>query len=308
MRVLVTGAGGFIGSHVCDHLVSRGDDVVGLGLSDSNVKHLLDKSNFQFIGRDVTEDTNHYNKYDVVIHLAGQLLRESAHADYIKVNTLGIQRIIDACASSGTKNFVYASSASVYDVSGKSPLTEESCLSPCDRPSNTYAASKRAGELIGSAAVSLKGINFTSLRLFTVYGPRQKENLSVSKFTRLVSSKHPVPLYGLSSRDFIYIDDVVDAISLAINDIGRTEIPFQIFNVGTGVASLLSRVVQLIAQEFRMAPIVSMQPLSKGEALDRTADTYNIEAILGFKAKVSLEEGVRKYINWWKQNETERTY
>lgn len=303
MRVLVTGASGFIGSHVCERLVERGDYVVGIGLRGFD--RTLKDDRFRYVIGDVTNSWSIQLALDrfpepceAVIHLAGQLLREESNStDFIKVNALGLQRVIDECVSRGTKRFVFASSASVYDVDGKLPYKERSCESPCERPGTTYAASKRSGELIGAAAVSLGEIDFTSLRMFTVYGPRQREHLSVAKFTKLIAAGEPVPLFGSGSRDYIHVDDVVDAI-VSVLDL-PIQPAFRVYNVGTGVSTSLDDLVHLISKAVGKPAEIIREERHLGNAINTQAYIYKAKTDLAFEAKIGIEEGIRRYVDWW---------
>ena len=234
MRIVVTGAAGFIGSHLSERLCARGDEVVGLDNFDpfypratktQNLARLQTNAAFSFVEGDIRDAAALERAFgparpDVVVHLAalaGVRPSLAEPARYADVNLVGTQRVIDAARAAGTRRFVFASSSSVYGLDSEPPFKESD---PCLKPLSPYASTKRAAELLLFAAHHLYALDVTCLRFFTVYGPRQRPDLAIHKFGRLIAADQPIPLFGdgSSSRDYTFIDDIVDGVVASIDE------------------------------------------------------------------------------------------
>lgn len=313
MRVLVTGAAGFIGSHLCEHLCARGDEVVGVdnfdpfyprATKEQNLARLRTVAAFAFVEGDVREAAAMAAAFgrarpDVVVHLAalaGVRPSLAEPARYADVNLVGTQRVIDAARAAGVPRFVFASSSSVYGLDSQPPFKESD---PCLKPLSPYASTKRAGELMLFAAHHLYALDVTCLRFFTVYGPRQRPDLAIHKFGRLIAAGQPIPLFGdgSNSRDYTFIDDIVDGVVAAIDE--RVTAPgCRTYNLGGSRTTTLLGLVDLLSQALGKKPIVEWQPEQPGDMKRTLADLTLSGRALGYAPKISIEEGITRFVTW----------
>jgi UDP-glucuronate 4-epimerase len=319
MRVFLTGAAGFIASHLAERLCGRGDAVVGLDNFDPFYGRNQKEQNlrgvaahaagrFSFVEGDIRsaaalDEAMALGKPDLVIHLAGlagvrpSLVEPARYAD---VNLTGTQRVFDACVRHGVKRIVFASSSSVYGRGSQSPFKEsELCLQPL----SPYAATKRAGELLGFTAHHLHGFSVTSLRFFTVYGPRQRPDLAIAAFTRRIAAGEPIQLFGdgSTSRDYTWIDDIVDGCLASADQVATDREPvFRIYNLGgTGVTSL-KQLVELLTQALGRPATIEWLPFQPGDMPHTRADIALAAHDLGYHPKVSIDEGIKRYVDWFR--------
>src|SRR5262245_4272578 len=257
MRILLTGMAGFIGSHLTQRLLARGDTVVGLDcfeetlypapLHQRNLDEVGSHANLSFVRGDFLDEAlvarlfQERGPFDVVVHLgalAGVRPSIQQPKRYQRVNIEGTLNLLEACRSSGLKRFVFASSSSVYGSRSEVPFRE---TDPCDVPASPYAATKRMGEILCANYAELFGIATTALRFFTVYGPRQRPEMAIHKFARLIADGKPVPMFGDGStaRDYTYIDDIVDGVIAATDRCGTH--PFRVYNLGGSRTTTLSK-------------------------------------------------------------------
>jgi UDP-glucuronate 4-epimerase len=315
VNVLLTGGAGFIGSHVADRLAVRGDRVVIVDSFDAfydpevkrrNIAPALATGNVSLIECDICDRTGLERAtkgidFDAVVHLAARAgVRPSLERplDYIRTNVEGTQSVLELARSRGVRPFVMGSSSSVYGDSTPVPFRENASA---DAPISPYAATKRAAELICHAHAHLHGASIACLRLFTVYGPRQRPDLAIHKFAKLMLRNEEIPLYGDGSteRDYTYIDDIVDGIERAL-DWSMREPPgtFEIFNLGESVTTPLSRLIDLIGAELDVTPRIHWLPNQPGD-VDRTfADVSRAREILGYDPRTSMEEGIHSFVEW----------
>jgi UDP-glucuronate 4-epimerase len=320
MKVVVTGAAGFIGSHLCQRLLARGDRVVGLDNFDAfyprpvkerNLVPARGHSGFSLVEGDVRDDAAVERALaaagsgvDAVVHLAAlagvrpSLVQSERFYD---VNVMGSLRLFAAAARANCRRIVFASSSSVYGQDSQIPFREQD---PCARPLSPYAATKRAGELMAFHHHHLCDAAVTCLRFFTVYGPRQRPDLAIHKFTRAVAAGQPIELYGDggTARDYTFIDDIVDGVVSAIDRQAMAAQPaFRIYNLGGSHTTTLARLVELIAAAVGREPRIVRKPEQPGDMKQTLADLALSSRELGFAPKVAIEDGIARFVDWFRQ-------
>jgi UDP-glucuronate 4-epimerase len=317
MRVLLTGAAGFIGSHLAERLSARGDQVIGFDNFDAfypraikqrNLAALSGRPGFTFIEGDITSAGElqiafEASQPDVVVHLAALAgVRPSIAAPlrYGEVNVMGTMRVIDACAAHGVGRVVFASSSSVYGVDSAVPFRESD---PCGHPASPYASTKRSGELMAFVAHHLQSLDVTCLRFFTVYGPRQRPDLAIHKFTRLIDAGQAIELYGdgSTSRDYTWIDDIIDGVVASIDEQARGgPAAYRIYNLGGSRTTTLLRLVELISDALGKKPVIDWRPEQPGDMRRTLADVTLSGAALGYAPKVSIDDGIPRFVRWFR--------
>lgn len=316
MKVLLTGAAGFIGSHLARRLLDRGDAIVGLDnldetlypatLHERNLANLLPHERFTLVRGDFTDRATvdkifDEHSFDVVVHLgalAGVRPSIQQPLRYEKVNNEGTLHLLEAMRAHGPKRFVFASSSSVYGSYSTVPFKESD---PADRPASPYAATKRCGELFCSNYADLFGIASIALRFFTVYGPRQRPEMAIAKFARLISDGKPVPLFGDGStaRDYTYIDDILDGVIASIDRVGTPDRPlYRVYNLGGSRTTTLAALVALIEKNLDKKAIIDRQPDQPGDVPITYADVSLATAELDYAPKIPIEEGIARYCAW----------
>ncbi|MGB8296092.1 MAG: SDR family NAD(P)-dependent oxidoreductase [Polyangia bacterium] len=318
MEILVTGAAGFIGSHLCERLVARGDRVTGFdnfdpfyprAVKERNLAGLRRNPAFRLIEGDLTDPQDIVSaldaagKVDAVVHLAalaGVRPSISNPQRYWAVNVTGTLHLFSACRARGIKRFVFGSSSSVYGKDSQVPFCESD---PCTRPLSPYAATKRAGEMLAFTEHHLYGPSITCLRFFTVYGPRQRPDLAIHKFTRQIAGDQPVELFGdgTTSRDYTWIDDILDGVLAAIEQQAQNTAPaFRIYNLGGAHPTSLKALVDRIAAALEKSPRIDWQPEQPGDMPHTLADVELSQSELGYAPKVSLAQGIPRFVAWWR--------
>jgi len=316
-RVLVTGAAGFIGSHLCEALVGAGHDVVGIDnfdafypreIKEGNLQGLRHEARFQFFDADLRHDELPLGGVEAVIHLAGRPgVRPSLEdpAGYMDVNVTATARLLDIAHRAKVARIVFGSSSSVYGENTPAPFAEDA---PADAPISPYAATKRAGELLCRAFSHLYGMRIACLRFFTVYGPRQRPDLAIHRFTERISGGRPVAMHGdgSSERDYTYISDCVDGIvaALAWTERARPEAPdgWRVFNIGGGSRVRLDRLIALIGAGLGRQPKVERRPDQPGDVPLTAADLTRSGRELSYRPQVPIEEGIRHFIRWYEES------
>ncbi len=308
--ILVTGGAGFIGSHLVDRLLARGQSVVCLdnfndyydpAIKRSNVSRHLKSPGYALVEGDIRDRALvakifSDNDISAVVHLAARAgVRPSLQRPelYYDVNVAGTVNLLEACAKAGVKKFVFASSSSVYGNNKKVPFSE---ADPVDHPISPYAATKKAGELACYTTHHLHGIDTVCLRFFTAYGPRQRPEMAIRKFVALIEAGKPLPLFGdgSTSRDYTYIDDIIDGVVAALD----TRMGFEVINLGNSDPIDLKGLVALIEDALGKKAAVDRQPMQPGD-VDRTfADISNARRLLGYAPKVPLAEGIARFVRW----------
>ena len=314
MKILVTGGAGFIGSHTVERLLRTGAGEVAVldsfndyynpaikrfnlrGVADRVTVHEGDLTDAAFV-RGVFEQ----GRFDAVIHLAARAgVRPSIEQPelYLDTNIKGTFHLLEAARRTGCRQFVFASSSSVYGVNKKVPFSEED---PILQTISPYAMTKMAGEQMCSNYSHLYGLRTVCLRFFTVYGPRQRPDLAISKFTRLIEDGQPIDKYGEghTARDYTFIDDIVDGIVGALN-YGSGPL-CDIFNLGGSQTVTLNELIAAVEAAVGKKAVIRQLPEQPGDVPLTSADVGKAVRLLGFRPTVAIEQGVPQYVNWFRQ-------
>jgi UDP-glucuronate 4-epimerase len=312
MNILITGAAGFIGFHLTLYLKSRKDKVLGLdnfnSYYDLNLKlsreKILKENDIEIIHADITDKElikKLITKRSIthVIHLAAQAgVRNSLLKpdDYIASNLEGFISLLEACRPSPHIKIIYASSSSVYGKNTKIPF---STSDRTDTPTNLYGATKKANELIAHSYHHLFNMPLIGLRYFTAYGPWGRPDMAYYKFTDSIINDLPIDVYGYGNmkRDFTYIDDIVSGTVAALD----SDIDFDIFNLGNSHPIKILDFISLLEKLLNKKAIINLLPIQKGEVIETYADIDKSKELLKFSPKISLEEGLNKFIKWYKE-------
>ena len=309
-RWVVTGAAGFIGSHVCDRLVSRGDEVVGIdnfdpfyprAIKERNLAGVAGAPGFRLLELDCGAADIPWDGVDGLLHLAAKAGVRPSLDDppaYATANVTATARVLDGARRAGVTRVVLASSSSVYGNGTPAPFREDAVA---DTPISPYAASKRGAELMARAFGHLYAMRIACVRYFTAYGPRQRPDLAVHRFTRLLASGQPIRMFGDGSteRDYTFISDVVDGTLAALDWTGRAAAEARVFNLGGGERVRLDRLVALIARALGVPPRVERAPAQPGDVDLTAADLTRSAAELGYRPRVGIEDGIRQFVTWY---------
>ncbi|HEX7181001.1 MAG TPA: NAD-dependent epimerase/dehydratase family protein [Thermoanaerobaculia bacterium] len=312
MHILVTGGAGFIGSHLTRRLLARGDRVTVLddfndfydpARKRDNVAPLLGRPDYQLVEGDIRDEPLvdrlfAEGRFDAVVHLAARAgVRPSLQEPilYEDVNCIGTLRLLEAARRHGPKIFLFGSSSSVYGINEKVPFSENDEV---NQPISPYATTKRAGELLCYNYHHLYGFRTACLRFFTVYGPGQRPEMAIHKFTDLLWRGQPVPMYGdgESRRDYTYVDDIVDGLVSTL-DLAPG---FEILNLGGADTTSLRDLVHWIAAELAVEPRIEYLPAQPGDVPITYADVSKAARLLGYSPKVPIREGLRRFVSWYR--------
>ena len=333
MKVLVTGAAGFIGSHVSLYLLERGDEVVGLdNLNDYyDVNLKLDRLkrvenhpkafNFSFVKMSVEDRDGmaalfEEHKFDKVVHLAAQAgvrySLENPHA-YIDANIVGFMNILEGCRHNQVKHLVYASSSSVYGANESMPFSVHDNV---DHPVSLYAASKKANELMAHTYSHLYNLPTTGLRFFTVYGPWGRPDMALFLFTKAILNGDPIKVfnYGNHRRDFTYIDDIVEGIIRTLDhtaqsnpdwsgespDPGTSKAPWRVYNIGAQTPVQLLDYISTLEEKLGKTAEKELLPLQMGDVPDTYADVEALVNDVDYRPKTNIQEGIGNFVAWYK--------
>jgi UDP-glucuronate 4-epimerase len=305
VKVLLTGGAGFIGSHLLDRLLARGDDVAVIDdfnpFYDPNVKRKnLPRGEFRLYERDVRSCSDLVLKEspDAVIHLAARAGVRQSLANpllYESVNVLGTLELLEACRQTGTRKFIFASSSSVYGNSPVPSLESDESLDPV----SPYGVSKLVGERYVKLYAKLYGINCTCLRFFTVYGPRQRPDMAIHQFTSAIVSGNPIQMFGDGSteRDYTYVTDIVQGI------LGALDRPdgFAVYNLGNSQTVKLSQVISILEGHIGRKAKIQVMPEQVGDVRRTFASTTLAQRNLGFNPKVEIGEGLQEFVAWFQK-------
>lgn len=315
---LVTGGAGFIGSSLSERLVKEGNNVVAIDnfcdfynpkIKENNVKDLIKCSNFKLYRADIRDKDAvrrifEENNIDIVMHLAAMAgVRPSIENPvlYQEVNCMGTQNILEEMKAHNVKNLVMASSSSVYGNCKKVPFKENMVV---DFAISPYAATKKANEVMTHVYHKLFDFNVIMLRFFTVYGPKQRPDLAINKFTRLMLEDKEIPMFGdgTTSRDYTYIDDIVDGIIRSCNYVANNDNVYEILNLGNSSPVSLKEMIDIIGQVVGVEPKIKQFPMQPGD-VDRTfADVSKAKELIGYEPKTSFKEGIENFVKWYKVN------
>jgi len=311
LKVLVTGAAGFIGSHLCERLLSEGTVVVGLDnfdgfysrqIKEANIAVALSNKNFKLVEGDIrdaacVEKILSDKKTEMIIHLAAKAGVRPSIEDpigYEDVNVHGTVVMLEAAKKFGIKKFIFASSSSVYGNNKKVPFSESDNV---DFPISPYGATKKAGELICHTYSHLYGMNITCLRFFTVYGPRQRPDLAVHKFSRLIEQGRPIPVFGDGSmqRDFTYIDDIINGTMAAIKNCRG----YEIYNLGESRPVRLDKLISEIEKALGKKAVINRFPVQPGDVYRTYADVTKAKEKLGYNPNTEIAVGLKRFVEWF---------
>jgi UDP-glucuronate 4-epimerase len=317
MKAIVTGAAGFIGSHLCERLLKDGWEVVGIDNFDefydpkikrNNIKACLLNKRFRLVEADI-RDAGRMNSItsegaDIIFHLAAKAgVRPSIAqpALYADVNINGTMTLLEAAKKSRIGKFIFASSSSVYGNNKKVPFSEDDNV---DFPISPYAATKKASELICHTYHHLYGISLTCLRYFTVYGPRQRPDLAIHKFARLIEAGKPIPVYGDGSmmRDFTYIDDITDGTMASIKKCEG----YRIYNLGESRPMSVRDLISELEKALGKKAAIEYLPLQPGDVERTYADVARAGRDLGYLPKTELSDGLKKFVEWLRQENSRK--
>ncbi|AEH45085.1 NAD-dependent epimerase/dehydratase [Thermodesulfatator indicus DSM 15286] len=311
--ILITGGAGFIGSHLVDNLLARGEKVVVVDdfndyyspkIKWKNIEQALKNHNFHLEQGDIRDFPfleRVFKRYPIkcVVHLAARAgVRPSVEDPilYEEVNGVGTTNLLELARRFEVPKFVYGSSSSVYGYTDQVPFKEDACA---DQPVSPYAATKRANELMCHAYHHLFGLKVVCLRFFTVYGPRQRPEMAIHKFTRLIDEGKEIPVYGdgSSKRDYTYIDDIIQGVVAAIDK----DFDYEIFNLGESQVTDLLTLIRLIEENLGKPAKIKFLPFQAGDVPITYADISKAKKILGYNPQVPIEEGIKRFISWYKK-------
>ncbi len=318
MNILITGGAGFIGSKVLEQLINQGNtlycvdnfnDYYDPAIKRRNIEALRDHPQFHLIEEDICD----YDRLDpvfregnveVIVHLAARAgVRPSIENPllYQRINNEGTQVIFELARKYGVKHVIAASSSSVYGNNDSVPFKESD---PVDYAISPYAATKKANEVMGHVYHALYDINMVFLRFFTVFGPGQRPDLAIHKFTKMIDEAITIPFYGdgTSARDYTYIDDIVDGVLRAIDySLNHTDV-YEVINLGNSYPVTLSTMLNTIERVMGKKATIDQQPMPPGDVDQTYADISKAKRLLGYEPKTGFEEGIETFIKWYKQS------
>jgi UDP-glucuronate 4-epimerase len=329
VKVLVTGSAGFIGMHVVQRLLARGDEVVGLdnmndyydpALKRARLARLLEQERYTHVQADLADRGAMEALFEVhapkrVVHLAAQAgvryAAENPHV-YVQSNVVGFLHVLEGCRHHGVEHLVFASTSSVYGANTKMPFSEHDSA---EHPLTLYAASKKANEAMAHSYAHLYRIPCTGLRFFTVYGPWGRPDMALFLFTRNILAGEPIRVFnhGRHKRSFTYVDDIVEGIVRTLDqaaapnpawdplapDPATSNAPFRLYNIGNEQPVELLRYIQVLEQCLGKPAVMEMLPLQAGDVPDTEADVSALAAAVDYRPKVPVEEGVARFVDWY---------
>jgi len=331
VKVLVTGAAGFIGSHTAQRFLARGDEVVGLdnlndyydvSLKQARLERLKRERLFRFVRLDVCDQAQMAalfarEKFQRVVHLAAQAGVRHSLVDphsYINSNVIGTLNVLEGCRHTAVEHLVYASSSSVYGASTRMPFSEHE---PASHPLSLYAASKRSTELMAHSYAALFQLPVTGLRFFTVYGPWGRPDMALFLFARAILAGEPIEVfnYGQHRRDFTYVDDIVEGVVRLTDHIAApnplwdsshpdpatSRVPYRVYNIGSHRPVELLRYIEVLEDCLGRKATKILKPLQPGDVPDTFADVDDLIADIGYQPLTTVEVGVRRFAEWFKE-------
>lgn len=317
-HVLVTGGAGFIGSHLTRSLLGRGDQVTVLDdfndyydptLKRANIAPFLSHDAYRVVEGDIRDAALvdrlfAESGFTSVVHLAARAGVRPSLAEpilYEDVNCIGTLRLLEAARHHGPKNFVFGSSSSVYGINEKVPFAESD---PVEQPISPYATTKRAGELLCFNYAHLYGLRCSCLRFFTVYGPAQRPEMAIHKFTRLLAEGRTIPMYGdgATRRDYTWVEDIVAGV-VAAHDLAPH---FEIFNLGGAETTRLDELVAWIAEDLGVTARIEKLSDQPGDVPITFADVAKAESLLGYRPQVPIRDGIRRFVAWFCEDRAAR--
>ena len=316
-NILITGGAGFVGSHLVDRLLYEGaghvsviddfNDFYDPAIKRANVSRHEQNSTYRLFEADIRDRASLQkifadNAFDCIVHLAARAGVRPSLAEpllYAETNINGTLNLLELARAHGIKQFIFGSSSSVYGINAKVPFCEDD---PIRQPISPYAATKAAGELICHTYTHLYGIRSVCLRFFTVYGPRQRPDLAIHKFARLISAGKPIPVFGdgTTRRDYTFIDDIIAGVRAAI-DYDKSD--YEVINLGESRTVELRELIALIEKKLGATAMIDRQPLQPGDVPQTFADITKARRLLGYDPKTQIEDGIRKFVEWFQNRE-----
>ena len=319
--ILVTGGAGFIGSHLSERLLKEGNKVLVIDNFNNYYDPKVKRNNIEEVKKTCIDNgipLENYevfegdirdkeflkevfsNKIDSIMHLAAMAGVRPSIQDpslYYDVNITGTVNLLEICRENNIKEFVFASSSSVYGNNEKVPFSERDRV---DNPISPYAATKKSGELLCHTYHHLFDMNIACLRFFTVYGPRQRPDLAINKFTSLISEGKEIPFYGdgRTSRDYTYVDDIVSGIVASINYVNSDKKVFEILNIGGDKTVSLIEMVETIEEVLGKKAKLNRMPMQPGDVNRTCADISHSKEVIGYNPQTTFKDGIRKFIEW----------
>jgi len=319
-NILITGGAGFIGSHLVDHLLAEGgwritvvddfNDFYNPAIKRENLSARLANTNFKVVEADIRNqetlsqvfsDAN----FDCLVHLAARAgVRPSLKEPrlYVETNVNGTLNLLELARAHGVKQFVFGSSSSVYGSNAKVPFSEND---PIFNPISPYAATKAAGELLCHSYAHLYDMRIVCLRFFTVYGARQRPDLAIHKFAKLISAGWPIPVFGdgTTRRDYTYIDDIIAGVRAAMD---YDQSKYEVINLGESRTVELRELIGLLEQALGRQAEIDRQPLQPGDVPQTFADIGKARRLLGYDPQTQIEKGIEKFVEWFKESSSSR--
>ncbi len=317
-NILVTGGAGFIGSHLVDRLLSEGDwrvtvvddfnDFYAPEIKRENMRAHSQSPLYRLREADIRDRARleeifkEEEKFDCIVHLAARAgVRPSLSEPllYTETNINGTLNLLELARTYGVKQFVFGSSSSVYGINAKVPFSEDD---PIRQPISPYAATKAAGELVCHTYSHLYGIRCVCLRFFTVYGARQRPDLAIHKFAKLIDSGRPIPVFGdgTTRRDYTYIDDIIAGVRAAID---YRESDYEVFNLGESQTVELNELIALLEKELDRHAVIDRQPMQPGDVPQTFADVTKARRELGYDPQTKIEDGIKRFVQWFRREQ-----
>ncbi len=315
-NILITGGAGFIGSHLVDQLLGEEawnitvvddfNDFYDPSIKRQNISAHLANPNFKVIEADIRdraalERAFANASYDCIVHLGARAgVRPSLQQPrlYVETNVNGTLNLLELARANGVRQFIFGSSSSVYGINAKVPFSEDD---PIFNPISPYAATKAAGELLCHAYAHLYDLRIVCLRFFTVYGARQRPDLAIHKFAKLISAGRPVPVFGdgTARRDYTYIDDIISGVRAAIDyDASK----YELINLGESRTVELLELISMLAKELSREAKIDWQPLQPGDVPQTFADIAKARRLLGYNPQTQIEAGIMKFVEWFRES------
>jgi UDP-glucuronate 4-epimerase len=319
-NILVTGGAGFIGSHLVERLLGEGrwrvtvvddfNDFYDPSLKRANVRPHEGRDDFRLVEADIRDRAAlgrvfDAERFDSIVHLAARAGVRPSLAEpvlYTETNIGGTVNLLELARAHGVRQFVFGSSSSVYGENEKVPFAEDD---PVFKPISPYAATKAAGELLCHTYAHLHGLRCVCLRFFTVYGARQRPDLAIHKFARLISEGKPIPVFGdgTARRDYTYVDDIIAGVRAAV-DYEASD--YEVVNLGESRTVSLSELIALLETELGRTAVIDRQPAQPGDVPRTFADITKARRLLGYNPQTQIEEGIHKFVEWYKGNAERR--
>jgi UDP-glucuronate 4-epimerase len=319
-NVLITGGAGFIGSHLVDHLLTEGgwritivddfNDFYDPAIKRENIGARLANTSFKLVEADIRNQealSQVFSEanFDCIMHLAARAgVRPSLNEPrlYVETNINGTLNLLELAHAHGVKQFVFGSSSSVYGLNSKVPFSEDD---PIFNPISPYAATKAAGELLCHSYAHLYDMRIVCLRFFTVYGARQRPDLAIHKFAKLISSGRPIPVFGdgTTRRDYTYIDDIIAGVRTAMD---YDQSKYEVINLGESRTVELRELISLLEQALDRHAEIDRHPLQPGDVTQTFADIGKARRLLGYDPQTQIEEGIKKFVEWFRESGSRR--